>query len=281
MSDVMSDARAQWLTGRVMHERLRPVRHRFVYPVSYVCVDLARLDALRRPWFGIDRAKPLALYLRDHGPRDGTPLEPWMRARLADAHIPADGPIRLLAIPRVFGRGFNPVSFWFCHDRDGALRALYADVRNTFGAHRGYLLSARDHAPITGDSVLTCRKTLHVSPFCDVRGDYAFRVRRRGARLSVSIDYRDDDGLLIRTAIALSAQPLTGALAWRALLRQPMLAAGVIVRIHWQALRLWLKRVPFYGKHPPSEGRTEDRSKDRSNQRHTNEVNELNDEARP
>lgn len=240
----------QWLTGRVMHERLRPARHRFEYPVRYVCCDVAQLDALRRPWFGIDRIRPLALFRRDYGPRDGSDLDLWMRARLADARIPADGEIHLLTIPRVFGYAFNPVSFWFCHDRAGALRALYADVRNTFGEHRGYLLSAEDRAPITDDTVLVCSKTLHVSPFCEVTGDYAFRVRRHGEHLSVSIDYRDRDGLLIRTAIGLAARPLNGALAWRALLREPFFAARVIVRIHWQALRLWMKRVPFHGKQP-------------------------------
>ncbi len=172
-----------------------------------------------------------------------------MRARLADAHGPADGAIPLLTIPRVFGYGFNPVSFWFCHDRASALRTLYADVRNTFGEHRGYMLSAPGHAPIDGDTVL------------------AFRVRRHGEHLSVSIDYRDD-GLLIHTAIGLRARPRTGARAFRALLAQPMLAAGVIARIHWQALRLWIKRVPFYGKHPAGEART-------------GNMNELNDEARP
>jgi uncharacterized protein len=260
---------ARLLTGRVMHERLRPVRHRFDYPVCFVSCDIARFDELPRAWFGIDRIRLLGLSTRDYGPRDGRALEPWMRARLAEADIPADGEIRLLTIPRVFGYAFNPVSFWFCHDRAGALRALYADVRNTFGAHRGYLLSAPGHAPIDARTTLVCRKTLHVSPFCDVTGEYAFRVRRQGERLSVSIDYRDDEGLLIRTAIGLRARPLTFSHACRTLMSQPMLAAGVIVRIHWQALKLWLKRVPFHGEHPPSETRPHPQD------------NELNDEARP
>jgi uncharacterized protein len=262
VGDVMNGP--QLLTGRVMHERLRPAHHRFEYPIVFVRVDVSRLDDLPRAWFGIDRPRLLGLRNRDYGPRDGSALEPWMRARLAEAHIPADGAIHLLSIPRVFGCGFNPVSFWLCHDRAGALRALYADVRNTFGEHHGYLLSAPGHAPITGDTTLTCRKILHVSPFCDVQGGYAFRVRRHGERLSVSIDYHDDDGLLIRTAIGLRARPLSFGLACRTLLRQPMLAAGVIVRIHWQALLLWIKRVPFHGAQPPS----------RINK------NELNDEAR-
>jgi len=241
------------LTGRVMHARLRPARHRFDYPVFYVSCDLARLARIERWWFGIDRWAPLGLVTRDYGPRDGRPLETWMRERLAEADIPADGPIWLQTMPRLFGYAFNPVSFWFCHDRAGALRALYADVRNTFGGHHGYLLSAPGHVPIDDDTVLVCRKTFHVSPFCDVTGAYAFRVRRDGERIGVAIDYSDDDGPLLRTALTLRAQPFRGALALRMLACQPFAIAGVMARIHWQALRLWLKRVPFHGAHAPSE----------------------------
>jgi uncharacterized protein len=248
----MSDAAvaAYLLVGRVMHERLRPVRHRFVYPLFCVRVDLARLATLDSWWFGIDRRRPLSLFTRDHGPRTGGDLQAWMRQRLADAGIPADGEIWLQTMPRVFGYAFNPVSFWFCHDAQGRLRALLAEVRNTFGARHAYLLSARDHAPIEADTVLVCRKTLHVSPFCKVEGDYAFRVREDKRHASVGIDYSDRQGLLIRTSIGSRMQPLTCAGALASLARQPLLTILVVVRIHWQALRLWFKKVPFYGKHP-------------------------------
>lgn len=236
-----------------MHARLRPVRHRFDYPVFYVSCDVARLAKVERWWFGIDHWAPLGLALRDYGPRDGRPLEAWMRKRLAEAGIPADGEIWLLTIPRIFGYAFNPVSFWFCHDGAGALRALYADVRNTFGAHHGYLLSAPDHASIGNDTLLVCRKSFHVSPFCDVRGHYAFRVRRSGEHICVAISYHEDEAVLLRTALTLRARSLDGSLALRTLARQPFAIVAVIVRIHWQALRLWLKRVPFYGAHAPTQ----------------------------
>jgi uncharacterized protein len=244
---------ARLLTGRVMHARLRPATHRFDYPVCYVSCNLARLAELERWWFGIDRWAPLGLATRDYGPRDGRPLDAWMRGRLAEAGIPADGEIWLQTMPRLLGHAFNPVSFWFCHDRAGALLALYADVRNTFGGHHGYLLSAPGHAPIDDETVLVCRKTFHVSPFCDVRGEYTFRVRRSGERLSVAIDYHDDEGILLRTALTLRAHPLDGTRALRTFARQPLAMVAVIVRIHWQALRLWLKRVPFYGKRAPAQ----------------------------
>ena len=255
---------ARLLVGDVMHERLRPVRHAFTYPVFQVCCDVERLDEIDGNWFGIDRWRPLGLALRDYGPRDGRALGPWMRDVLAHAGIPADGPIWLQTIPRIFGYAFNPVSFWYCYDRAGRLRALYADVRNTFGAHHGYLMSAMHHAPIDADTVLVCRKTFHVSPFCDVVGDYAFRVRQRDDHLSVAIDYRDDDGLLLRTAIGMRSAPLTAARAWRALARQPLNAINVVIRIHWQALRLWLARVPFHGRTPPGRSAAADSPLSRS-----------------
>ncbi|HEV3431208.1 MAG TPA: DUF1365 domain-containing protein [Paraburkholderia sp.] len=238
------------LTGRVVHERLRPVHHAFAYPLFQLCCDLERLDTLASWWFGVDRWRVFALATRDYGPRDGSALAPWMRARLAEAGIPADGPIWLQTVPRLFGHAFNPVSFWYCHDRAGHLRALYADVRNTFGAHHGYLLSAPGHGVIGADTALVCRKVLHVSPFCRVEGDYAFRVIQRADTLAVRIDYQDDEGLLLRTALAMRAAPLTAPRAWAALARMPGNAVNVLLRIHWQALRLWLKRVPFLGKTP-------------------------------
>jgi DUF1365 family protein len=241
----------QLLTGHVMHERLRPAHHAFTYPLFQVYCDIGRLDSLARWWFGVDRWRLLGIDSRDYGPRDGSPLEPWMRERLLVAGIPADGAIWLQTIPRILGYAFNPVSFWYCHDRNGQLRALYADVRNTFGSHHGYLLSSPGHAPICNDTVLICRKSFHVSPFCGVEGDYAFRVRRQRDHITVAIDYCNCDGLLLRTAIGMRGEPLTGLRACRALIIQPLNALNVVVRIHWQALRLWLKRVPFHGKTPP------------------------------
>jgi uncharacterized protein len=241
---------AYLLTGRVAHQRLRPARHAFAYPLFQVCCDLDRIDTLEGGWIGVHSGWPFRLDLRDYGPRDGRALAPWMRARLAEAGIPADGAIWLQTIPRIFGYAFNPVSFWYCYDRTGCLRALYADVRNTFGGHHGYLLSAPGHAPIGSTTELHCRKTFHVSPFCRVEGHYRFRVQQRGARLTTAIDYADGVGPLLRTVISLHAEPLDGRSAWRAVARQPLNAFAVVFRIHWQALRLWLKRVPFHGRNP-------------------------------
>jgi DUF1365 family protein len=180
-----SSERAAWLMrGHVMHERLRPVRHRFVYPVFCIRCDLARLPELQRWWLGIDRPGPLSLMMHDYGACDGTDPLAWIRSKLADTGLNLDGgSIWLQTFPRVFGYAFNPVSFWFCHDRDGALRALLAEVRNTFGERHSYLLKAADNGPIDTTTNLFCAKKLHVSPFCSVEGQYTFRIREseRGA----------------------------------------------------------------------------------------------------
>jgi len=244
---------AYLLRGNVMHERLRPAHHAFDYPLFQIVCDIGRLDESKRWWFGVERWRPMSISSRDYGPRDGSALEPWMRARLAEAGIPADGRIWLQTIPRLAGYAFNPVSFWYCHDRHGDLRALYADVRNTFGEHHGYLLSAPGHFAILNGTVLQCRKVFHVSPFCDVEGHYEFRARRYKQNLSVAIDYFDRDEVLLRTALSMQAEPFTGRSALRAVMALPFNAINVVLRIHWQALRLLRKRVPFYGKTPPTQ----------------------------
>ncbi|MDN0082838.1 DUF1365 domain-containing protein [Crenobacter sp. SG2305] len=236
------------LIGRVMHARLRPVAHRFTYPVFCLRLNLAELASLENRWFGIDRRRPMSLRLRDYGPRDGSDLLAWIRGVLSDAGLPADGEVWLQTFPRLFGYVFNPVSFWYCHDAGGALRAVLAEVNNTFGEHHRYLLSAADGGPIGPGTELGCSKRLHVSPFCEVVGGYRFRFVDRPGKSFVGIDYQDEAGLLLRTSIGGRLQPWTPVSLRNALFDQPWQALAVIVRIHWQALRLWLKRVPFHRK---------------------------------
>ena len=150
------NAPAQLIHARVMHARLRPALHRFVYPVFYVRLNLARLDECQSGWFGVDLRRPLSLRTHDYGPRDGSGLEQWMRTLLATHGIAADGEIWLQTFPRVLGYAFNPVSFWYCHDTHGRLRAVLAEVNNTFGETHRYLLQVgddvvRSHEHVAGD----------------------------------------------------------------------------------------------------------------------------------
>lgn len=241
--------------GAVMHERTRPVHNRFIYPLATLCIPLSRLDGLRVPLLGVDRPGVFSLRSRDHGARNGAPLLPWIRDLLArHGLVEADGEVVLQTMPRMFGFLFNPVSFWFCHDRQGGLRAVLAEVSNTFGEHYNYLVAHPDHRPITAGDELTACKVFHVSPFFPVRGEYRFRFARQGGVVSTAIDYWEGGHCQLATRLSGREQPLSGRalLAW--LGRLPLMSFGVVVRIHWQALRLAARRVPFFRKpHPPTE----------------------------
>ena len=251
-----------WLyLGEVLHRRVKPVVNAFRYRVFFLKFPLHRVAELSNPLFAVDRFNLLSFHHADHG--DGADLLAWVRALLAHEAVgDADGEIWLQCFPRVLGYVFNPVSFFFCHRADGRLRAIVAQVNNTFGERHCYLLEAPaatgGETVIRNGQLLTAHKVFHVSPFCAVEGGYRFRfldARAPGAaapcRNVARIDYHDADGDLILTSISGSAQPFTATALAAAFVRHPMMTFGVVARIHWQALRLWLKHVPFHRKPAP------------------------------
>ena len=237
--------------GHVMHRRLRPVINAFVYPVFYVQLPVRNLGAARCTVFSVDKPNLLSFQSKDHGPRDGSPLLPWIEDLLEAHNLPNDGQIVLQTFPRVLGFVFNPVSFWYCHDHHGQLIAILAEVNNTFGGTHSYLLHRSGAALIDGEE-MTAEKLFHVSPFNEIEGGYRFRFRLGCPVQQAHIDYDDADGELLLTAISGKPRAWSAGALLAAFLRMPFLTLGVVLRIHWQALKLWLKGVPFRGAHPPS-----------------------------
>lgn len=240
------------LVGHVMHKRLRPTVHGFVYPVFFVRLPLSRLHEAGNALFSVDRFNALSVRLRDHGPRDGSAWRPWVEAILREHGLPDDGEVVLQTFPRVFGFVFNPVSFWLCHNRAGALVALVAEVNSTFGEHHHYVLHHPDGAPLKDGEVLPAQKALHVSPFNKIEGHYRFTLNLNRDVQRIRIDYADAEGPLLLTAISGQDHGWSARTLLRALLRMPALTLGVVFRIHWQALRLWMKKVPFVGAKSPT-----------------------------
>ena len=234
--------------GHVMHRRLRPCVHAFVYPVFFVRLPLSRLHEAGNALFSVDRFNALSVRLRDHGPRDGSAWKPWVQAILREHGLPDDGEVVLQTFPRVFGFVFNPVSFWYCHDQAGGLRAVLCEVNNTFGEHHNYLVAHDDRRVIDADDVLRAEKVFHVSPFFAVRGEYRFSFRQRADRHTVAIDYFDQDAKQLTTRLVATPEALTAKRLLGAWLRCPLLTLGVVARINLQALRLLAKRVPFFHK---------------------------------
>ena len=160
----------------------------------------------------------------------------------------ATGEVWLHTYPRVLGYAFKPVSFWHCLREDGSLAAIVAEVNNTFGERHCYLLSGPE---LGYGREATARKVFHVSPFCSIEGRYRFRFMRTAERVLARIDHDDDSGPLLETSVSGHLAPLTTASTRAAFFGMPLMTLGVIVRIHWHALRLWAKRVPFFSKPAP------------------------------
>lgn len=248
----MNTARALIGFGQVRHARSRPTAHAFAYPTFFLMLPMRSLHAQGNGALARNRAAALSFHDRDHGDGRDDSLA-WLDSLLAMRGIhDADGEVWLHTYPRVLGYAFKPVSFWYCHRADGSLRAVVAEVNNTFGERHCYLLDAPCYGvPVTAD------KVFHVSPFCPVRGEYRFvflRTQRDGEDRTVArVDFHDEPGTeaLIRTSVSGTLAPLTPASTRRALWRYPAMTLGVIARIHWQALRLWLKRAPFFRQPEP------------------------------
>jgi DUF1365 family protein len=199
----------------------------------------------------VDRPNVFSLRSKDYG--DGCP-EParWIRDRLRHFQIDAaDGRIVLLTLPRIFGYAFNPVSFWFCHDGNNGLRAVVAEVNNTFGERHFYLCCHSDQHAIGRQDQLTVRKVFHVSPFLEVAGEYDFGFDFNAKEISVKIDLVDEAGVALATAMRGSPRPLSGLRLLAILVLFPLQMVKVIGLIHWQALKLYLKGVPRHAKPAP------------------------------
>jgi len=220
--------------------------------VFFMRVPLSDPQSLAGPLFGVNRRRLFSFMFRDHGARDGSAPIEWMRALLKREGLEvADGEVWLQTFPRVLGYVFNPVSFWFCHDRAGALRAILCEVNNTFGETHHYLLAQPGGGAIRADAELAARKVFHVSPFFAIEGAYRFRFGDADGRVLARIDYEDAEGDLLRTSVSGRGVPFGTAALLRAFFAYPWMTLGVMLRIHWQAARLWAKRVPFFSKPVP------------------------------
>ncbi|MEP7281580.1 MAG: DUF1365 domain-containing protein [Rubrivivax sp.] len=237
-------------TGTVRHLRLRPARHGFEMRTWFVLLPLRRLRAAPAAALARNRAALVSFHDRDHG--DGGPdALAWFDALMLREGLDqrVDGEVWLQTYPRVLGYAFKPVSFWYGHRADGTLAVVLAEVNNTFGERHLYLLDGPD---VGFGRTLTTRKVFHVSPFCRVDGSYRFRFARSAGQVVARIDHHDAAGApLLRTSVGGRLEPLTRGALRHALASMPLLTFGVIARIHWQALRLFAKRVPFFAKPAP------------------------------
>lgn len=240
--------------GAVMHQRLRPLRHRLRYRIFCLLLDLDELPELdfRLRLFSLNGFNLFSFHERDHGAPPGTRLRDYVDQQLAAADIPAGGPVHLLAMPRLLGFAFNPLSIYLCQNKAGGLAAVIYEVRNTFGERHRYVVQIPTEqldAPVLRHS---CTKEFHVSPFMDMALQYHFVLTRPDAQrdgLHVAINTADDAGPVLAAQLSTARRQLDDRTLLRSFISHPLLGFKVLAGIHWEALALLLKGAPFR-RHP-------------------------------
>jgi uncharacterized protein len=250
----MSDAAGFLYPTRVMHRRLVAPLYRFVYRLFHLLLDIDRIDELARTLrlFSRNRLNLVSFHDRDHGDGQGS-LRAWAERLLAAEGVRlAGGRIRLLCLPRVLGFAFNPISIWYCEHRDGTLRAIIAEVRNTFGEKHSYLLASGGR-PLAYEGPHAKDKCFHVSPFMDLVGRYEFRFNEPDSTVRVLIHETREGAPLLDATLAGERAALTDGALLREVAKMPWMTLKVVAAIHWEALKLWLRGAKFHRKPAPPE----------------------------
>lgn len=237
------------LSTKVMHKRLRPRVNQFTYDVYYVAIperSFATLDngVMRRNRFGV-----MSYYDRDHGLRNNEAASEWARSLLRQCKLDeAIETLILITMPRTMGFVFNPVSFWVGMAAEGTIRAVIAEVNNTFGETHSYVLAHSSGDAITADDWLVADKHFHVSPFLKVEGQYRFRFALRES-LGIWIDYMGPDNeATLLTSMICKPQPFTRKNIVKYALALPMVSLKALILIHWQAMKLMAKKIKYLRK---------------------------------
>jgi DUF1365 family protein len=234
----------------IWHKRLLPSVNEFSYRVFYLCFDIAKTHKINSKLLSWNRFNIFSFYDKDHAKRDGSNLESWIRNILSDHNLNGKTErVFLLTHPRVLGFVFNPVSFWFCIDKNEKLIAVLAEVSNTFGENHNYLIFNQDHSVIGANQWFDAKKEFHVSPFFEVRGNYKFRFIFNQKKIAAWIDYfsNNDQKSLLTSVISKKVKPSDSLLLQQFFLI-PLLTFKVIFLIHWQALKILIKGNKYISK---------------------------------
>ena len=236
--------RSHLLVGKVSHRRARPTTYDLEHDVYYFALDLDELDTISRrtPLVRRNRRALFSFRDADHLSKPAVDLRREIREHLRASGIDLDnGRITLITNLRVLGYVFNPASFYLCRVA-GSLVAVVVEVHNTHGERHLYTLRPQRH---DGTFTAEMERDFYVSPFIGPDGRYRVTVRDDGDRLNIGINGSEDGAPLIATSLVLRRRPLTNRSLLHVFMRYPLVTHKTIAFIHWHALNLWLRRVPF------------------------------------
>ena len=233
--------------GTVVHKRFKPRIHFFRYKVFSLLIDLSELSTLDKKinFFSYNRFNLISFFDKDHGERDGTSLIEWVKKNLRENNIDTEEiKIKLLCYPRILGYVFNPLSVFYIYDNNEKLISILYEVKNTFGEQHTYIFETQDQKIIKNK----CDKKFYVSPFIDMECEYNFSVTKPGDSISVIINQHDKDGKLLFASQDGIGQDLTSKNLILNYLKHPLMTFKVIVAIHFEAFKLWIKKVKLVKK---------------------------------
>ena len=233
--------------GKVVHKRFKPKEHFFKYNVFSLLIDLDELEIINNEIriFSYNKFNLISFFDKDHGPRDGSPVKEWVLKNLETINIfNKNVKIKLLCFPRIFGYVFNPLSIFYIYDNELKLISILYEVKNTFGEQHVYIFKTTNEKVIQNN----CKKKFHVSPFIEMDCEYFFKILKPDNRLSVVIDQFDKEGKIFFAsqdgeAIEFNAKNLINSF-----FSHPLMSFKIILAIHFEAFRLWIKGVKLIKK---------------------------------
>ena len=234
-------------TGKVIHKRFKPKEHYFKYNVFSLLIDLNELEEINRyiKFFSYNKFNIISFYDKDHGDRDGSSIKLWVKKNLRNIGIMTeDISIKLLCYPRIFGYVFNPLSTYFIYNKHSELISIFYEVKNTFGEQHTYIFKAQDEKTVQNK----CKKKFYVSPFIEMDCEYHFKTLNPREQLSVVINQNDKDGKLLFASQDGISKDFNNKNLILSYLTHPLMTFKIIGAIHYEAFKLWAKRIKLIAK---------------------------------
>ena len=234
-------------TGKVIHKRFKPKEHYFKYNVFSLLIDLNELEEINKyiKFFSYNKFNIISFYDKDHGDRDGSSIKLWVKKNLRNIGIMTeDISIKLLCYPRIFGYVFNPLSTYFIYNKHSELISIFYEVKNTFGEQHTYIFKAQDEKTVQNK----CKKKFYVSPFIEMDCEYHFKTLNPREQLSVVINQNDKDGKLLFASQDGISRDFNNKNLILSYLTHPLMTFKIIGAIHYEAFKLWAKRIKLIAK---------------------------------
>lgn len=241
-------------TCDVLHRRHFPQKYSFDYKVFSLLLDIdAYKDDKSSAILSYDRFNIFSVYTKDHGPRDGSDWRAWIDSTLDQHYLSnAKHQVKLLCFPRVLGYAFNPISLWYCFGEDQKLYAVICEVSNTFGECHHYVLH-NDNQPYKEKVKANKKKNFHVSPFINMNAEYKFTIGIPDDKLQIIINEYQNDELMLTATQHGKQQKIDTPHLLGLFFRIPLMTFKIMWKIHWQAIKIWLRGGVYHKKPKPPE----------------------------